>query len=102
MRVIGANLVAFNDVTKRPTATIELRKAIAVEDDNEPPPAGTISRRRRPRDSYDATFKVERSFRLIFPDDEEISFFADNDDDKARWYVLLQEHRVEHSLTLSC
>lgn len=78
-------MVAFNDVTKKPTATIELRKAIAVEDDNEPPAPGTISRKRRPRD--DATFKVERSFRLVFPDDEEISFFADNDEDKAKWCV---------------
>jgi hypothetical protein len=32
-------------------------------------------------------YGVERSFRLIFPSDEEIVFFADTDDEKAKWYV---------------
>lgn len=81
--MIGAKLVAFNDVTKKATATIELRKVVAVHDDNDP--ESDSSHRRRTSDSYDAIFKVERSFRLIFADGEEIEFFADMDQDKAKW-----------------
>jgi hypothetical protein len=36
LRVVGSSLIAFNDVTKKATATIDLKKAIAVEDDQEP------------------------------------------------------------------
>jgi len=81
--VIGAILVAFNDVTKRATATIELRKVVAVHDDNDL--VSDSSLRRRTSDSYDAIFKVERSFRLVFGDGEEIEFFADTDEEKAKW-----------------
>lgn len=38
-------------------------------------------------DDYDGVSGVERSFRLIFPENQEIVFFADNDEDKAKWYV---------------
>jgi hypothetical protein len=91
--VIGANLVAFNDVTKKATATIELKKAIAVEDDQEArpdvlsPASGATTRSNRDRDEYDGLGGVERSFRLIFPNDEEIMFFADTNEEKARWSV---------------
>ena len=33
--MIGSNLVAFNDITKRAIATIDLKKATGVEDDQE-------------------------------------------------------------------
>lgn len=82
--MIGANLVAFNDVTKKATATMDLRKLVGVHDDDDPE-ASSNSLRRRVRDSYDDVFKVERSFRLLFPDDEEIEFFADTDEEKAKW-----------------
>jgi hypothetical protein len=85
LRVIGGNLVAFNDVTKKATATISLKKAIAVEDDQDTRNAfSPSSSTSRMRDEYDGLYGVERSFRLIFPDDE-ISFFADTDEEKARW-----------------
>ncbi|KAF8589532.1 hypothetical protein K439DRAFT_1405122 [Ramaria rubella] len=93
LRVIGSNLVAFNDVTKKATATIDLKKAIAVEDDDRtfaamtsPASAATS----RSRDEFDDVYRVERSFRLIFPNNEEISFFADNDDAKARWLEVFR------------
>lgn len=79
--------MAFNDVTKKATATINLKKAIAVEDGQESrnnilSPASNMSAR---SDQYDdGLYGVERSFRLIFPDDE-IMFFADTDEEKARW-----------------
>lgn len=84
MKIIGGKLVAFNDVTKKPIASIELRTAVGVLDDQDPE-ADTATLRKR-RDS-EAMFQVERSFRLLFPDDEEILFFADTDEEKSRWYV---------------
>lgn len=91
-RVIGSNLVAFNDVTKKATATIDLRKALAVEDDeitrNELlSPASAVSARSSRYVEFDVPYGVERSFRLIFPDDQEIIFFADTDEEKDKWYV---------------
>ena len=83
--MIGANLVAFNDVTKKATATINLKKAIAVED-NQDLRAGALKPEARSIDDYDGLCAVERSFRLIFPGNQEIFFFADTDDEKAKWY----------------
>ncbi|KAG6837835.1 hypothetical protein H0H93_016203 [Arthromyces matolae] len=90
LRVIGANIVAFNDVTKRATVTIDLKKAIAVEDNqdirkNALSPGGSSR-----YDEDDSLFGVERSFRLIFPHGEDISFFADTDDEKTRWLDVLR------------
>jgi len=91
LRVIGANLVAFNDVTKKATATIDLKKALVVEDDQESrnnilsPASGMTTRSSRYADEYDGLYGVERSFRLLFPHDQEILFFADTDEEKAKW-----------------
>jgi hypothetical protein len=95
-RIIGANLVAFNDVTKKATATIDLRQALAVEDDDSlartmlspqsgsTAQSGSTTRSSRFVDELDGP-GVERAFRVIFPDGAEIAFFADTDDEKARW-----------------
>ncbi|KIO13807.1 hypothetical protein M404DRAFT_992041 [Pisolithus tinctorius Marx 270] len=80
LRVVGANLIAFNDVTKKVTATINLKKAIAVED---------IEDARAAR-NYDGMCTVERSFRLIFPGNQEIFFFADTDEEKVKWLEVLR------------
>ncbi|OAX41323.1 DUF1709-domain-containing protein [Rhizopogon vinicolor AM-OR11-026] len=88
LRVIGANLVAFNDVTKKATATINLKKAIAVED-NQDSRAGALSPGARSMDD-DGMCAVERSFRLIFPDNQQIFFFADTDDEKAKWLEVFR------------
>lgn len=77
-------MVAFNDVTKKATATIDLKKAIAVQDDQDlRNPLSPLARRR----GYDEDelYGVERSFRLIFPHGQEIIFFADTDEEKVRW-----------------
>lgn len=89
LRVIGANLVAFNDVTKKATATIDLKKAIAVEDNQESRKNALSPGGASQYDRYDELYGVERSFRLVFPQGEEILFFADTDDEKARWYTIL-------------
>ncbi|KZV67288.1 hypothetical protein PENSPDRAFT_635970 [Peniophora sp. CONT] len=88
-RVIGANLVAFNDVTKRAAASIDLRKAIRVEDPNAPSDGGLV---KSPSldDDFDFGVGVERSFRVAFRGGEEILFFADSDDEKARWLEVLR------------
>ena len=86
-RVIGANLIAFNDVTKKATATINLKKAIAVEDTQDARSAA-LSPDGRYRKDYDSLIAVERSFRLVFPSEQEILFFADSDEEKAKWYVV--------------
>ncbi|THH07867.1 hypothetical protein EW145_g3090 [Phellinidium pouzarii] len=82
-RVVGGSLIAFNDVTKRTTATIDLKKAISVEDDQGP------DARRRDVDDFDGIYGVERSFRILFPHGQEITFFADSDEEKARWQVTI-------------
>lgn len=86
-RVTGANLIAFNDVTKKATATINLKKAIVVEDTQDARSA-VLSPDGRYRGDYDSLISVERSFRLVFPSEQEILFFADSDEEKARWYVV--------------
>lgn len=93
-RIIGAKLVAFNDVTKRATATIDLKKVVAVEDDQPPsslvsPRSTATGRGARDVDRYESLYGVERSFRLIFEDQGEIAFFADTDGEKAKWLEVL-------------
>lgn len=59
-----------------------------MEDDQEHAQSrGT--RVQRDVDDFDAMYGVERSFRLIFPNNQEIAFFADTDDEKVKWYVSL-------------
>ena len=90
-------MVAFNDVTKRAMASIDLRKAVGVEDDQDP----EIASKRRDVDDYDAMYGVERSFRLVFPNNQEITFFADTDEEKIRWYVTSRWY-IECCLTVAC
>ncbi|PCH36717.1 hypothetical protein WOLCODRAFT_127575 [Wolfiporia cocos MD-104 SS10] len=95
LRLIGGNLVAYNDITKKITAAINLRKAIAVEDDQDSraallSPGSGISPRSRHLDEFEGPYGSERSFRLMFPNDEEIVFFADTDEEKAKWLEVLR------------
>ncbi|KDQ55167.1 hypothetical protein JAAARDRAFT_181183 [Jaapia argillacea MUCL 33604] len=87
-RVVGGSLIAFNDVTKKATATIDLKKALSVENDQGSPSALSPT---SARNSYfdDGFSGVERSFRIMFPKNQEIVFFADTDDEKARWLEVL-------------
>ena len=82
--------MAFNDVTKKATATIDLKKAIAIEDNqdarNNIAIGPSTTRNNRFVEEYDGLCGMERSFRLLFPQEQEIVFFADTDEEKARWY----------------
>ncbi|KAL4071248.1 hypothetical protein V8B97DRAFT_436977 [Scleroderma yunnanense] len=89
LRVVGANLIAFNDITKKVMATINLKKAIAVEDTQEARLSASGSGGNY-RDDYDELCTVERSFRLVFPGKQEIFFFADTDEEKAKWLGVLR------------
>ncbi len=42
-------------------------------------------------DDFDAMYGVERSFRLVFPNKQEIMFFADTDEEKAIWLDVLRK-----------
>lgn len=74
-------------MTKRATVTIDLRKAIAVEDIPDPrnrmlsPSLAQASE----FDEFDGLYDVEKSFRLRFQRNLEIVFFADTDEEKERW-----------------
>ena len=100
-RVTGANLVAFNDVTKKATATINLKKAMAVEDTHDARSAA-LNPDGRYRDDYDSLIAVERSFRLVFPSEQQILFFADSDEEKAKWYVVRRSYANFRSRGLFC
>ena len=82
-------MVAFNDVTKRAITTIDLKKAVNLYDDQEKnmkTPASYASSSGYD-DEFDGPCGVERSFKLFFPGNQRISFFADTEADKGRWYV---------------
>jgi len=82
-------MVAFNDVTKRAITTIDLKKAISLHDDQEKnmkTPASHTSSSSYD-DEFDGPCGVEKSFKLLFPRNQRIAFFADTEADKARWYV---------------
>ena len=88
--MIGSSLVAYNDVTKRAIATIDLRKAIAVHDEqNVRSPASAATARSDYDDSEPyGVGGVNHSFKLEF-ETEQITFYADTDSEKANWYVCM-------------
>ena len=56
-------------------------------------PASGVSARSSRDVEFDVPHGVERSFRLIFPGDQEIIFFADTDDETDQWYVFSVSRR---------
>jgi hypothetical protein len=91
-------LVAFNDVTKKATASIDLRHALAVEDEEEARAAVAATMSPQSTTSASSAFVdvfdgpgVERSFRIIFPNSTEIHFYADTDEEKAQWLDVLRQ-----------
>ena len=83
-------MVAFNDVTKKAISTIDLKKALAVEDVQEEieemlshASGGSASSPRYVE--FNGPYGAERSFRLLFQNNQEITFFADTDEEKIRW-----------------
>jgi len=82
-------MAAFNNVTKRAITTIDLTKAVSLHDGQEKnmkTPASQASSSSYD-DEFDGPCGVEKSFKLLFSGNQRISFFADTEVDKARWYV---------------
>lgn len=77
-------------MTKKAISSIDLKKAVSVEDDEEArrelfSPASAVSARSSRYVEFDGPYGVERSFRLLFPNNQTITFFADTDDEKSKW-----------------
>ena len=86
MRIIGLNLVCYNEVTKRPTTRIDLVQAVSVDE------CGPTTS--HPDDSYN----VPRSFCLSFRDGEKIYLFADTEESMRDWMRVLRNiiaHKLE-------
>ncbi|TXT16057.1 hypothetical protein VHUM_00560 [Vanrija humicola] len=79
-RLVGANLVAINEVTRKEVASIDLAEAVELTDPN-----AAASAPKRDLDDYDPFGVRPRSFQLKFKDGEKLTFSADKDDDKAVW-----------------
>lgn len=85
-KIIGGNLVAINEVTKKKVAMIDLRQAVSIIDLNEDQPGTPKSKMTmRPRDSDEGFGQRPRSFMIEFKDGEGITFMADTDIAKAGW-----------------
>lgn len=99
MRIVGGTLEATSDVTSKITARIDLSKMVAVIDNDDPTQSSSSSsstasningnsnnsRENRKSLDDDRPMSVERSFRLIFEDGDEIQFYADGDEEKSDW-----------------
>ncbi|KZO93860.1 hypothetical protein CALVIDRAFT_566091 [Calocera viscosa TUFC12733] len=93
-RVVGAEMIASNDVTKKITATIDLTRATSLEDDQDPalkpaPGTGGMTRSMSSDDDLYSYTGVQRSFRVLFEEGDEIAFFADTDEEKVKMEVLM-------------
>ncbi|WFD28604.1 Bud site selection protein bud4 [Malassezia nana] len=88
MRIVGLNLVCYNEVTKRPVTRIDLVQAVSID---ERPPA--IEGR-----DADEVCQVPRSFCLTFRDGERIYLYADSDAEKVAWMRTLH-NILAHKLT---
>ncbi|KAH9942234.1 uncharacterized protein BXZ73DRAFT_87885 [Epithele typhae] len=83
LRIIGCSLVAYNDITRRAIASIDLRKATKVEDESAPVRSPASGPAYDDDDLY-GVGSVERAFRLEFGSDV-IKFYADTDQEKEDW-----------------
>lgn len=79
-RLVGANLVAINEVTRKEVASIDLAEAVEMTDLNL-----SAATPQKDLDDYDPFGVRPRSFQLKFKDGEKLTFSADKDDDKAVW-----------------
>lgn len=104
MRLKGSNLIAFNEVTHKAHAVIDLTKAIRLQDPEDLMGEGTpasvpATRKHTHAASHQRTLSREddddpfgdrpNSFRLVFEDEVSIDFFADSAREKAKWIAAL-------------
>jgi serine/arginine repetitive matrix protein 2 len=95
-KLIGGNMVAYNEITRKEVTTIDLRQAIAVIDlnpDQSQRDLKLAAGRKTPGgggdDEYDGGMGMfgarPRSFRVEFKSGDGIAFSADKDADKSTW-----------------
>ncbi|WVQ93585.1 hypothetical protein IAU59_000660 [Kwoniella sp. CBS 9459] len=91
-KLIGGNLVAINEVTKKEVTKIDLRQALSIVDLNAEQGGGTPKSRMtmRPRESDEGFGAKPRSFMVEFKDGDGITFAADNDKAKETWMETLE------------
>ncbi|WVQ80948.1 hypothetical protein IAT38_003055 [Cryptococcus sp. DSM 104549] len=90
-KLIGGNLVAINEVTKKQVSKIDLRLAVGVVDLNVEHNGSPKSRMTmRPRGSDEGLGVRPRSFEVEFKDGEVIVFSADTDALKDAWMSTLE------------
>ncbi|WFD44245.1 Bud site selection protein bud4 [Malassezia psittaci] len=90
MRIMGMNLICFNEVTKRPTTRIDLMQTLAIED--------CAKLRSDELEDMVDMLPDKRSFRITFRDGEKIYFFADSPTEMRQWLQALQTilvHKLE-------
>lgn len=97
MTIKGNQLLAWNEITKKFHAAIDLSQAMHLEDCNSDLKDTASDARSRSSHSKSASNKeeepytVERSFKITFKDESEVQFFADTDDEKADWLRILSQ-----------
>ncbi|WVR03570.1 hypothetical protein IAU60_000562 [Kwoniella sp. DSM 27419] len=90
-KLIGGNLVAINEVTKKEVTKIDLRQATSVIDLNVEQGGSPKSRMTmRPRTSEEGFSTRPKSFMVEFKDGEGITFAADTDEAKITWMETLE------------
>lgn len=92
MRIVGLNLVCYNEVTRRPTTRIDLVQVMSVDECG--PTAGNAEH----SVTGDGAFPVPHSFCLSFRDGEKIYLFADSQESMHDWVRILR-NIVAHKLT---
>ena len=92
MRIVGLNLVCYNEVTRRPTTRIDLVQVVSVDE------CGPAAANAEHSVTGDGAFPVPHSFCLSFRDGEKIYLFADTQESMLDWVRILR-NIVAHKLT---
>ncbi|GAA6000450.1 uncharacterized protein JCM10292_001521 [Rhodotorula paludigena] len=79
VKLRGGSLVPYSEVTKRSHVEINLSHVVSVDDLNS----------QSAQNDEDALGRMDNSFRLVFQDGNEIDFFADTAEVKAKWLDVL-------------
>lgn len=101
-KLIGGNLVAYNEITRKEVTTIDLRQATGVTDLNPDQSQRDLQSASKPvrlemDDEGMGMFGARpRSFRVEFKGGQGIVFSADRDTDKATWSVPSSTSPLPH------
>ncbi|GAA5986825.1 hypothetical protein JCM11641_007809 [Rhodosporidiobolus odoratus] len=90
VKLRGSTLVPYSEVTKRSHVEINLALVASVADLNTPS-MPTPGSRASQYDEDEQIGRMDNSFRLIFKDGNQIDFFADSAEVKAKWMETLNK-----------